>query len=46
MKKIGLIGFGTIGRYIYEHLKDEAEFVFVYSRHLPKVPEGFCGIKK
>lgn len=36
MKKVGLIGFGTIGRYIYEHLKDEAEFVFVYSRHLPE----------
>ena len=35
MKKVGLIGFGTIGSYIYEHLKGEVEFVFVYSRHLP-----------
>lgn len=30
MKKVGLIGFGTIGKYIYEHLKGEAEFAFIY----------------
>lgn len=30
MKKVGLIGFGTIGKYIYTHLKDEVEFSFIY----------------
>jgi len=32
-KKIGLIGFGTIGKYIFEHLSnDEVEFVFVFDK--------------
>lgn len=39
MKKIGLIGCGTIGRYIYEHLKNEAEFAFIYDAVEPKEEE-------
>lgn len=36
MKKIGLIGFGTIGRYLFEKLSDDdVEFAFVYSRSRP-----------
>ena len=36
MKKVGLIGCGTIGRYIYEHLKNEAEFVLFTMPWSPK----------
>lgn len=28
MKKIGLIGFGTIGQHIYEDIKNDAEIAF------------------
>lgn len=32
-KKVGIIGYGTIGKYIFEKLsKDEVEFVFVFDR--------------
>ena len=36
MKKIGLIGFGTIGRHLYEDLKNDAELAFVYARKRPE----------
>lgn len=36
MKKVGLIGFGTIGKYIYENLKNEVEFTFIYDVVAPK----------
>jgi aspartate dehydrogenase len=39
MKKIGLIGFGTICKYLYEKLsEDDVEFVFVFSRTQPVDP--------
>ncbi len=35
-KKVGLIGFGTIGSFIYKELcKDDVEFVFVYDAKEP-----------
>lgn len=41
MKKVGLIGFGTIGKYIYDNLKkDGVEFVFIYKK--TKIEEGNC----
>jgi len=36
MKRIGLIGFGKIGQYLYENLRGAAEFVFIYDVAEPK----------
>ena len=33
---IGLIGFGTIGQYIYKHLKEELDFKFIYDVQAPQ----------
>lgn len=35
-KKIGLIGFGTIGQYIYQQLQGKADFAFIYDRTAPQ----------
>jgi aspartate dehydrogenase len=35
-KRVGLIGYGTIGKYIYEKLSGEVEFVFIYGRKKPE----------
>ena len=40
MKKLGLIGFGTIGRHIYEDRKNDVELAFVYDVVAPKDPEA------
>lgn len=37
MKKIGLLGFGKIGQYIYEQLHDEVDFAFIYDLQPPAV---------
>lgn len=35
-KKIGLVGFGKIGKYIYSQLANEYEFTFIYDQSIPK----------
>ena len=41
MKKIGIMGFGTIGRFIYEHLKKEKDITveFIYDPYIGTVDE-------
>jgi aspartate dehydrogenase len=34
-KRVGLIGYGTIGKYIFDKLSGEVEFVFIYGRKKP-----------
>lgn len=36
MKKIGLLGFGLIGQYVYEHLQGAVEVAFIYDRKAPE----------
>lgn len=36
MKRVGLLGFGKIGQYLYEHLRaDGVEFSFIYGQEQP-----------
>lgn len=39
MKKIGLIGFGTIGQHIYEDIKNDAEIAFIFDVKEPDLNE-------
>ena len=39
-KSIGLIGFGTIGQFIFSHLQEEYQISFIYDRLEPTIEEA------
>ncbi len=34
-KRLGIIGFGKIGQYIFEKLKNDADIIFIYDKNYP-----------
>ncbi len=39
-KKLGIIGFGKIGKYIFQKLKDDVDIVFIYDINCPSDPQA------